>query len=62
LYAAYLPVGGSVTLQLAPCRYGATWFNARNGRQISLPPAEGPRWASPTALDHGDWTLLLKRM
>ena len=61
LYAVYLPFGGSVTLQLAPGRYAASWFNARNGRQLTLPTAEGPRWMSPPAPDHGDWALLLKR-
>jgi len=61
LYAVYLPFGGSVTLQLAPGRYAPTWFNARNGRQLTLPPAEGPRWTSPPAPEHGDWALLLKR-
>jgi len=62
LYAAYLPFGGSVSIKLEPGRYETRWFNARSGRQISLPPAEGPRWNSPAAPDHGDWALLLKRM
>jgi len=62
LYAAYLPFGGSVSIKLEPGRYDASWFNARSGRQISLTPAEGPRWNSPVTPDHGDWALVLKRM
>ncbi len=62
LYVAYLPFGGSVSIKLEPGRYNTSWFNARNGRQISLPPAEGPRWNSPVTPDHGDWALVLKRM
>lgn len=62
LYAAYLPAGGSVSIKLEPGRYETSWFNARSGRQISLTPAEGPRWNSPAARDYGDWALLLKRM
>jgi hypothetical protein len=62
LYAAYLPVGGSVSIKLEPGRYEASWFNARTGRQTKLAPADGPRWNSPPAPDHGDWALLLRRM
>jgi hypothetical protein len=62
LYAVYLPHGGSVSVQIEPGRYEATWLNARNGRRVKLPPAEGPRWSSPAPPDYGDWALLLKRM
>lgn len=62
LYAVYLPYGGSVSIKLEPGRYDASWFNARNGRQVKLVPAEGPEWNSPAAPDLGDWALLLKRM
>ncbi len=61
LYAVYLPRGGTVTVKLAPGRYQATWFNPRNGKTLSLPPADGPDWTSPKAPDDGDWALLLKK-
>jgi hypothetical protein len=49
-------------VQLEPGRYEANWFNAGNGRQVKTGPADAPRWVSPDVPDHGDWTLLVKRM
>ncbi|HLY62573.1 MAG TPA: DUF4038 domain-containing protein [Terriglobia bacterium] len=61
LYVVYLPMGGKVTVKLAPGRYQAAWFNARSGKLTAAPMAEGPSWTSPPAPDSGDWALLLKR-
>jgi NTE family protein len=40
----------------------ATWFSALTGEKIELPPADGPVWTSPAALDKNDWALLLQAM
>ncbi len=61
LYVVYLPMGGSVTVNLEPGQYQATWFNARNGERLAIAAAKGPAWTSPPAPDSGDWALLLKR-
>jgi hypothetical protein len=61
-YAAYLPHGGSVTIQLQPGRYRASWFSAISGETIDLPSVDGPEWKSPEAPDHNDWALLLRSM
>ncbi len=62
IYAVYLPKGGDVTVQLAPGRYQASWYNPRTGKTTPLTSADGPNWASPQAPDRGDWALLLKKM
>jgi hypothetical protein len=63
LYAVYLPRAGSVTVQLEPGSYHATWWEAATGRQLPLPPVvAGPEpWRSPPAPGSGDWALLLQR-
>ncbi len=61
IYVAYLPMGGSVTVKLAPGDYRAEWFNPRTGGKTALPDAHGPEWTSPQAADDGDWAILLKR-
>jgi hypothetical protein len=61
-YAVYLPHGGSVTIQLQPGRYRASWFSAMSGENIDLPPVDGPEWKSPEAPDKNDWALLLRAM
>jgi hypothetical protein len=58
----YLPHGGSVTIQLQPGRYRASWFSAISGQVIDLPPVAGPEWKSPEAPDQNDWALLLRAM
>jgi len=60
-YAVYLPAGGSVTVRLEPGSYRAQWFDPRTGQSTPLPPARGPSWTSPPALDGEDWALLLRR-
>jgi hypothetical protein len=60
-YAAYLPRGGKVTVQLEPGRYRANWFNPRSGESQRLPAVEGPAWTSPESPDNGDWALLLRK-
>lgn len=62
LYVVYLPMGGKVTVKVAPGRYQVSWFNARSGKRMAAPIAEGPSWTSPAAPDSGDWALLLKRV
>ena len=62
LYVIYLPNGGSVDVELELGRYNAQWFNPRSGEYSSIPPAEGPRWRSPSAPDTKDWALLLTRV
>jgi hypothetical protein len=59
-YAVYLPHGGSVTVQLQPGRYRASWFSATTGEMIDLPAVVGPEWTSPETPDHNDWALLLR--
>jgi hypothetical protein len=60
IYAIYLPNGGEVTVQLAPGKYTAKWFNAFTGEIIPLPSlASGPAWTSPKAPGWLDWALLL---
>jgi hypothetical protein len=59
VYAAYLPAGGDVTLQLQPQRYVVKWYNPRSGEYLSVGEAEGPSWHSPQAPDKQDWVLLL---
>jgi Protein of unknown function (DUF4038)/Domain of unknown function (DUF5060)/Putative collagen-binding domain of a collagenase len=61
-YAIYLPHGGSVTIQLQPGRYRASWFSAISGETIDLPPVVGSEWKSPDAPDQNDWALLLRAM
>ena len=48
-YAVYLPHGGSVSVQLQPGRYRASWFSAMNGETIDLPEVSGPEWKSPSS-------------
>jgi hypothetical protein len=64
--AAYLPTGGSVTLDLPADRdYTAQWFDPRTGKLAQAPVPEGDkvRFEAPTGADrHGhpwDWVLLL---
>ncbi|HLH34656.1 MAG TPA: DUF4038 domain-containing protein [Alloacidobacterium sp.] len=59
-YAVYLPHGGSVTVQLQPGHYRASWFSAMTGETIDLPTVLGPIWTSPEAPDRNDWALLLR--
>jgi hypothetical protein len=61
IYAAYLPKGGKVTIQLAPGEYDAKWFSAFTGEWIPLPPVTGPNWTSPEAPAWLDSALLLQR-
>jgi hypothetical protein len=61
-YAIYLPHGGSVTIQLQPGRYRASWFSAISGETLDLPAVDGPEWKSPEAPDKNDWALLLRAM
>jgi uncharacterized protein DUF4038 len=61
LYAVYLPMADKVAVKLEPGRYQASWFNARTGETLAIPPAQGPEWTSPAAPDSGDWALLLKK-
>ena len=61
-YAVYLPHGRSVTVQLQPGHYRASWFSATNGETIDLPPISGPEWKSPEAPDQNDWALLIRAM
>ena len=62
LYAVYLPHGGSVTVQLSPGRYSATWWKPATGQKKALPPVriQSGSWISPTAADEDDWALLLQ--
>jgi Protein of unknown function (DUF4038)/Domain of unknown function (DUF5060)/Putative collagen-binding domain of a collagenase len=64
VYVAYLPHGGSVSVKLEPARYGAKWFNPRNGAYSTAGTADGATWTwtSPKAPDNGDWVLLLTRI
>jgi hypothetical protein len=61
-YAVYLPHGGSVTIQLQPGRYRASWFSGMTGETIDLPVVVGPEWKSPPAPDQNDWALLVRAM
>jgi hypothetical protein len=61
IYAVYLPKEGSVTIQLEPGTYDATWFSAFTGQKIPLPPVQGPAWTSPKTPGWLDWALLLQR-
>jgi hypothetical protein len=61
VYVVYLPRGGDFIVKLEPGRYGAKWFNPRNGEYSSAGIAEGPTWHSPLASDKEDWVLLLTR-
>ena len=60
-YVVYLPMGGSVTVDLAAGSYDASWFNPRRGEWKNISKAEGRKWTSPSAPGDGDWALLLKR-
>ncbi len=60
-YAVYLPIGGTVTIQLEPGRYSVFWLSAVTGEKIDLPPVDGPSWTSPAPPDRNDWALLLQR-
>jgi Protein of unknown function (DUF4038)/Domain of unknown function (DUF5060)/Putative collagen-binding domain of a collagenase len=60
-YVVYLPHGGDFIVRLEPGRYGAKWFNPRNGEYSSAGIAEGATWHSPPASDNEDWVLLLTR-
>ncbi|HVN81509.1 MAG TPA: DUF4038 domain-containing protein [Terriglobia bacterium] len=62
IYAVYLPFRGTITLNLGPGSYQASWFNPRNGKWIPISNAEGPQWTSPPTPDGGDWALLLRAM
>lgn len=59
IYAAYLPHGGTVTIQLQPGTYKATWFSAYTGEKVNLPDITVSPWTSPQAPDNKDWALLL---
>ncbi|MFZ0746824.1 MAG: DUF4038 domain-containing protein [Terracidiphilus sp.] len=61
-YAIYIPHGGTVTVQLQPGHYRATWFSGATGEKIELPPVDGPVWTSPQPPDLNDWALLLRAM
>ncbi len=61
LYVVYLPMGGSVAVNLAAGSYDASWFNPRSGHWKTISRVEGPEWISPSAPGDGDWALLLKR-
>jgi len=63
LYAVYLPNAGSVTVQLAPGSYRASWWEAATGRRVPLSKvvAGAEPWHSPSAPGPGDWALLLQR-
>ncbi|MBV8807371.1 MAG: hypothetical protein JO033_01745 [Acidobacteriaceae bacterium] len=61
IYAAYLPNGGKVTVNLAPGTYTALWFSALSGEKVALPDVQGCSWTSPEAPDRNDWTLLLQK-
>lgn len=61
IYAVYLPAEGSVTVQLDPGSYKATWFSAFTGERIPLPPVQGPVWTSPKTPGWLDWALLLEK-
>ena len=60
-YAVYLPAAGKVTVQLAPGRYDAQWFDPMTGEVANAGAAEGPAWTSPPAPGRNDWALLLRR-
>jgi hypothetical protein len=62
VYVVYMPRGGSVTIDLEPGRYQATWFNPRNGQRVPHSVAEGQKWTSSPTPDAGDWVLYLKRI
>jgi hypothetical protein len=59
IYAAYLPNGGSVNLNVGPGNFNATWFNPRTGNKQPIDEIEGPKWASPPSPDKDDWALLI---
>ena len=61
-YAAYVPFRATVTVNLGPGSYQASWFNPRTGKWLPISKAEGPKWTSPPTPDSGDWALLLKVM
>jgi len=61
VYAVYLPFRATVTLNLGPGFYQATWFNPRTGKWMPVSKAEGPKWTSSPTPDNGDWALLLKK-
>jgi Protein of unknown function (DUF4038)/Domain of unknown function (DUF5060) len=61
IYAVYLPKEGSVTIQLEPGTYQATWFNAFTGEKIPLPPVQGGVWTSPKTPGWLDWALLIEK-
>jgi len=63
-YAIYLPHAGNVTVQLAPGRYKATWWNAGTGKKVSLPTISvtSTGWISPVAPGTNDWALLLQKI
>jgi len=61
--AAYLPSGGSVTLDLAslPGQFTARWFNPREGTFSDPWEAEGGAPRMLAAPDAADWVLLLSK-
>jgi hypothetical protein len=61
LYVVYLPHGGDVTMNLAPDRYEAKWFDPRTGTYSDILAIRGPTWTSPLSTGGDDWVLLVKR-
>jgi hypothetical protein len=61
VYAVYLPKEGTVTVQLEPGNYQATWFDAFTGVTVPLPPVHGPAWTSPQSPGWLDWAILIQK-
>jgi len=61
VYVAYLPHGGDIIVKLEPGRFGARWFNPRDGEYSAAGIAEGATWTSPAAPHNEDWVLLITK-
>lgn len=61
--AAYLPYGGSATLDLTkmPCTLKSWWYNPVDGRLGKEFTVQGGRESDLTAPDKNDWALLIRK-